>query len=202
MAINQKKCPNGHVYDYNIYGDTCPFCPNPTVVSSGGNNGGRTQVNPIGGSSPTVGPGDIGTAGPTIPANPNNGGPAGGGRTVIRPVGATGTNATSGRKLAGLLVSYSIDPCGEVYKLYEGRNTVGRDITNDISFPNDNSVSSLHVVIVYREADGRFLMEDQLTSNGTWLNGQFAGDRVALTSGDIIVMGGIKLIFFAVPKNF
>ncbi len=200
MAPNRKKCPNGHQYDANIYGDSCPFCPNPTQINSGApNGGGRTQINPVNGDPTVLGGG---TSGATIPINNPSPAPNGnGGHTVIRPVGGSGDSSNTGRKVVGVLVSYSVNPCGEVYKLYEGRNTLGRDITNDISFPSDNSVSSLHLVIVYREADGRFLMEDQLTSNGTWLNGNFAGDRVTLNSGDIIVVGGVKLAFLAVPMD-
>lgn len=30
----KKICPNGHVYDQSIYGDTCPLCPSASSVSS------------------------------------------------------------------------------------------------------------------------------------------------------------------------
>lgn len=35
----KKTCPNGHVYDQSIYGDTCPLCPSST------NNGNNTESN-------------------------------------------------------------------------------------------------------------------------------------------------------------
>lgn len=31
----KKICPNGHVYDQSIYGDTCPLCPSPASAPSG-----------------------------------------------------------------------------------------------------------------------------------------------------------------------
>ena len=37
-----KKCPNGHIYDPNVYGDNCPFCPSGDTVNLGG---GKTKVN-------------------------------------------------------------------------------------------------------------------------------------------------------------
>lgn len=30
----KKTCPNGHVYDQNIYGDTCPLCPSSASVGT------------------------------------------------------------------------------------------------------------------------------------------------------------------------
>ena len=149
-----KKCPNGHQYDSSIYGDNCPFCP----------QSGHTQVNMPGIGAPTAkteinnnfnGNGTPGATAPTAPYYPGMpdvpGG--GGGHTVIRTVGQPGSpNPDGGRKLVGLLVSYSHNPAGEVYKIYEGRNIVGRDHACDISFPMDDKMSGRHLLILYREA--------------------------------------------------
>lgn len=151
-----KKCPNGHQYDSSIYGDNCPFCP----------QSGHTQVNMPGIGAPTAkteinnnfnGNGTPGATAPTAPYYPGMpdvpGG--GGGHTVIRTVGQPGSpNPDGGRKLVGLLVSYSHNPAGEVYKIYEGRNIVGRDHACDISFPMDDKMSGRHLLILYREAEG------------------------------------------------
>lgn len=196
MAPSKRKCPNGHQYDGNIYGDNCPFCPSPTQVS-GDNAGGRTQVNPANdlGGGATI----PASSGPTMPYGET---PAGGGRTIIRAAGpATGFEGND-RRVAGVLVSFSHNPSGEVFKIYEGRNTIGRGQDNDIAIPQDQSMSGHHLVIVYREGDGRFLMEDQMTSNGTWLNGTFAGDRTEIKTNDVIVAGGTKFVFLAVPEGF
>lgn len=59
----KKTCPNGHVYDQSIYGDTCPLCPssantgsntasNLTMAAPGESSGARTRV-----VQPSVNPG-------------------------------------------------------------------------------------------------------------------------------------------------
>lgn len=89
-----------------------------------------------------------------------------GGATVIRhvnPTGGTGM-ASDNRRLVGLLVSYDQNPMGEVYKIYEGRNVIGRAATSDIPIPGDSNMSSQHLLILYREAEGIFWAADQNSS--------------------------------------
>ena len=41
---------------------------------------------------------------------------------------------------------------------------------------------------------------DENSSNGTYINGKFTGDRTDLLSYDIIVTGSTKLVFLGVPE--
>lgn len=200
MAI--KKCPNGHQYDSNIYGDNCPFCPQSshTKVNMDNNSVPGTQKTAVNndfyGGMPG---GQTAATTPYFPDMPDV--PGAGGHTVIRTVGQPGTpNPDGGRKLVGVLVSYSHNPAGEVYKVYEGRNIVGRDHACDISFPMDNKMSGRHLLILYREAEGIVWANDENSSNGTYINGKFAGDRTELHTNDIIVIGSTKLVFLGVPE--
>ena len=188
-----KKCINGHQYDSSIYGDNCPFCPSShsTRVLDDDTTTGKTQV--LGGNmnaeTDTI---DLGKSGQNNP----------GGATVIRhvnPTGGTGL-ASDNRRLVGLLVSYDQNPMGEVYKIYEGRNVIGRAATSDIPIPGDSNMSSQHLLILYREAEGIFWAADQNSSNGTYINGTFVGDRVQLYTNDVIVLGATKMIFLAIPQ--
>ena len=192
-----KKCANGHLYDPAIYGDKCPFCPSPTgstKVNTDFQEGLGTKV--IGGDEPK--PTE------TIGINGND---AAGGATVIRHVGGTATGETGvseNRRLVGLLVSYSANPTGEVYKVYEGRTTIGRDRTCDIPFPNDSHMSAKHLLIQYVEAKGAFRAQeyDKGSANGSYVNGQVyvLGDVIDLKNNDVIVIGGTKFIFLAIPE--
>ena len=192
-----KKCANGHLYDPAIYGDKCPFCPSPTgstKVNTDFQEGLGTKV--LGGDEPK--PTE------TISINGND---AAGGATVIRHVGGTATGETGvseNRRLVGLLVSYSANPTGEVYKVYEGRTTIGRDRTCDIPFPNDSHMSAKHLLIQYVEAKGAFRAQeyDQGSANGSYVNGQVyvLGDVIDLKNNDVIVIGGTKFIFLAIPE--
>jgi hypothetical protein len=183
----KKQCSRGHIYDSAIYGDNCPFCPSQSSGgTTGGNFGEKTELNSegrtqVGGTQSAV---------PTIPMD------SGGGRTIIRP--AQGGIASSGKKLVGLLVTYSTNPNGQVFNIFEGKNFIGRDMPVDICIP-DNEVSGKHFSILYRSADGRFKFKDEQSSNGTFLN-EVLTDEGELTSFDVIRIGGTRLIFIAIPQ--
>jgi hypothetical protein len=191
----KKQCSRGHIYDSAIYGDNCPFCPSQgnsgTVVAAGG----ETSVGDIGGGTALNMEGRTqvaGTqaAGPTIPMD------SGGGRTIIRP--AQGGAVLSGKKLVGLLASYSTNPNGQIFNIYEGKNFIGRDMPVDICIP-DNEVSGKHFSILYRSADGKFKFKDEQSSNGTYLN-EVLTDEGELANFDVIKIGGTRLIFIAIPQ--
>lgn len=191
-----KKCANGHLYDPAIYGDKCPFCPSSTdstKVNTDFQEGPGTKV--LGGEEPKP------TA--TIGIDGND---AVGGATVIRrPVGGTATGETGvseNRRLVGLLVSYSANPTGEVYKVYEGRTTIGRDRTCDIPFPNDSHMSSKHLLIQYVEAKGAFKAKDLGSSNGSNVNGNIyvMDETIDLKTNDKIVLGSTLFIFLTIPN--
>ena len=144
----KRTCVNGHQYESNIYGDNCPFCPS---------QGGKTEVNQTsfndeGGRTKVIG--EETDLKKTELINDNGGGinvpPMGGGATVIRRVGdKTGMSpAGGGRRVVGVLVTYSTNPLGEVFKIYEGRNVIGRSPAVDIPVPSDSNMSSEHLRIL------------------------------------------------------
>jgi len=188
-----KKCPNGHQYDSTIYGDNCPFCPSSS---------GHTRVNDEFGGE-TQATMDWGTGGETAPTETMQNYDGDGGRTVIRVIGGTDApNPDGGRRVVGVLVSYSANPAGEVYKVYEGRTIIGRDRTCDLPFPQDSHMSSKHFLIQYVEAKGAFKAKDQGSSNGSYVNGQVyvMDETIELKSNDVIVLGGTKFVFLAIPE--
>lgn len=194
-----KKCNNGHLYDPAIYGDNCPFCPSfggATKVNSEYHEQGGTRV--LNGENETARPTEtVGVGGCE----------SSGGMTVIRPVNGQATGepgSGESRRLVGLLVSYSAVPTGEVYKVFEGRTTIGRDRTCDIPFPNDSYMSSKHFLIQYVEAKGVFRAQefDKGSANGSYVNGQIyvLGDVIELKDKDVIVIGGTKFVFLEIPE--
>lgn len=191
-----KKCANGHLYDPAIYGDKCPFCPSPTgstKVNTDFQEGLGTKV--LGGDEPK----------PIETIGINGNDAAGDNNTVINPVGGNATGETwvgGNKRLVGLLVSYSANPNGEVYKVYEGRTTIGRDRTCDIPFPNDPHMSSQHLMIQYVGARGVFKAEDLKTSNGSNVNGKIylMGEVFELNNNDKIILGSTLFIFLTIPN--
>ncbi len=200
-----KKCPNGHQYDSSIYGDNCPFCPSSshTRVNNDFDMGGgatRATSDAWGGGSGD-GAHSYGAVGATAATKAFEGFDGDGGHTVIRTFDGSDTgNAEGGRKVVGVVISYSANPAGEVFKIYEGRNIIGRGNTADICFSKDNQMSSQHFLILYVEAEGIFWGEDQKSSNGSYVNGKFARGMVELHTNDVIVLGGTKMVFLGVPE--
>lgn len=223
--MSKKICPNGHVYDPDIYGDQCPMCPagtpaghpqaplQPGGIIGGGeppthfggspsknNFDGHTHVakNPFPGSPGFVPGGTAEVSGATR-LRPKDKEPIGRGHTVIRRPGRQQPSNDPGRKLVGFLVTYSHTPMGKAYNLYEGRNYIGRDDSCDICVSEDSQMSGRHMSILYRNVDNKFKFRDEQSSNGTFINKQLLDDG-ELQNYDIIRAGSTLFIFIAIPK--
>lgn len=223
----KKTCPNGHIYDQNIYGNTCPLCPpasaphstqsQETKVAPGAPSGAHTRVvppaNPSGGNYPGGMQGGIPNFDPTgsthvkadFSQNKGNVQPdqSTTPKTTIRRNQAIPTpgmkNDTQGRKLVGFLVTYNRTPMGRAYNIYEGRNYIGRDASCDISVPDDNQMSGKHLLIRYLSGNNKFSFKDEMSSNGTYVNKELI-DEGELQSYDIIRVGSTIFIFIAIPQ--
>lgn len=224
----KKTCPNGHVYDQSIYGDTCPLCPssantginptpNMTVAAPGGTPGAHTKVvtpsNSVSGypggfpnMQSQIDPTGSTKVAPNLQQNvqgtPQPQGPAAGARTTIRrPTGMGGAGKSEGdsRKLVGFLVTYNRTPMGKAFNIYEGRNYVGRDASCDISIPDDNQMSGKHMLIRYLSGNNKFSFKDEMSSNGTYVNKELL-DEGELQNYDIIRVGSTLFIFIAIPQ--
>lgn len=214
MVAGYKRCPNGHFYKDDL--SQCPYCSGvgasnstqaataefvgggaagggATIPAGGGgmNDANKTQVMPgMGGTVPNSG---AFTAAETV--NMNNTPPPAASKTMIiddpTDAGFGGGEVRSSRKLVGWLVSYTINEMGVDFKLFEGRNIIGRDLDCQISV-NDGTVSGKHAVLLYRE--GGYFIQDSLSTSGTRVNGSDTGVvAVPLKDGDEIKVG--KTVF-------
>ena len=99
----------------------------------------------------------------------------------------------SRRKLVGWLVSFTNDPMGEDYRLYEGKNVIGRDPRVQITI-QDSAISATHATI--RFLRGKFAIKDEMSSHGTLVNGEdIELNAVYLNDGDLIEVGHTTLKF-------
>lgn len=215
-----KKCPNGHYYDASL--PSCPYCPkdgsqsvgNGGTQTIGGMNGGAQTIGQMGGTKPIDGfangttktidisgnsNGMSGTAtigGDATGTKPTDGGLSG--RTVVfeevpTEDGKVETVVRNRRKLVGWLVSYTLDDMGMDFKLYEGRNIIGRNLDCNITI-SDQTVSGNHATILYR--DGKYSIKDNQSTKGTFVNGNDIDlDAVRLNDGDVIKLGRTVLKF-------
>ncbi|MCX8111765.1 MAG: FHA domain-containing protein [Bacteroidia bacterium] len=99
--------------------------------------------------------------------------------------------APQNRKIVGWLISFSLHPNGVDFRLYEGRNTIGTDPKCDIVI-HDPAASGHHLTILYRA--GQFLFRDELSTNGTFINGTMQNEGV-LQDGDRIQIGHTEFRF-------
>jgi hypothetical protein len=178
------KCDNGHYYKEELA--SCPYCRGGQRPTEASNPKGETQLytEQKDGNKTRV-------VLPKTPEQQSNRTVFGDdvkreidGREVVQRV------YRSSRKLVGWLVSYSYDPLGADFRLYEGRNEIGRDVACNITVP-DKTVSGRHATILYRDADG-FAIQDNGSSAGPFLNDKslgFSNDWHLLKDGDVIRMG-------------
>jgi hypothetical protein len=102
---------------------------------------------------------------------------------------------TSTRKLVGWLVSYTHDPFGTDYRIFEGQNTVGRETSSTIRIIHDKSISSRHATLLVR--GGSCFIKDELSANPSFVNDQEVapGSTVQIKDGDRIKFGTTDFLF-------
>jgi hypothetical protein len=72
------------------------------------------------------------------------------------------------RRIVGWIISYTIDPMGVDYRIFEGNNLIGRDPVNTIILSKESTISGRHATILYRS--GKFWVKDEMSANGSFLN--------------------------------
>lgn len=93
---------------------------------------------------------------------------------------------------SALLISTRGSSSGSRYLLDEDEITVGRDTRADILL-DDATVSRQHAV--FRRVDGKYVIEDVGSLNGTYVNMERVDTQV-LKNGDSIMIGKFRMVFF------
>ncbi len=122
-------------------------------------------------------------------------GPASSGRhTSVMAAEDVKRALSSKGKLVGWLVNYGRNPDGEDYKLRAGYNRMGANPACDIVV-EDETVSGSHAILVFR--DGRCLIKDDLSRNGTFVNGKEITEAHPLQNYDQVRVGNTTFTFVA-----
>ncbi len=211
-----KKCKNGHFFKEDL--SHCPYCPGESVdasknlanndlnktmvagaVTSHGTDHASTEVfgTPSSSSNQTkvFGSGSaqlqkkdlsrtfIGGITDSDPQNTGDG-------TSLEP-----SIPRASRRIVGWILSYTLDPMGVDYRLYEGNNTIGREPSNSITISKDSTISGKHANILYKK--GSFWIKDEMAANGTFINDEEIEIEKAypLKDGDTIRMGSTTFRF-------
>ncbi|MFH1136857.1 MAG: FHA domain-containing protein [Pseudomonadota bacterium] len=93
-------------------------------------------------------------------------------------------------KLVGFLVTFSFNPAGKYFEIREGRSLIGSGDGVDMCMAEDKLMSSRHAVLLYRR--GRFLFRDDMSTNGSWVNGEETTQDVELRNYDRVNMGNTE----------
>ena len=89
-----------------------------------------------------------------------------------------------------ILVAISGPYKGEIYKLYKGINTIGRDDNQTIQLLEDPTISRNHARI--NASDGTIILINESSTNPTKVAGEDIAEK-ELSDGDIIQIGSTKL---------
>jgi hypothetical protein len=181
------KCDNGHFYSEEL--KRCPYCSggNVAAVKDAVSGDAPTQI-----VTPKTDDGTTKIVGDILrpPAGMQSSPLTVFGDEVLKEIGGKEVSqieTRTSRKLVGWLVSYSFDSMGMDFRLYEGRNVIGRDTDCNITV-HDPMMSGRHAVILFK--NGRYKIKDELSSHGTWVNGSDVEDEhLELHDGDSIRMG-------------
>lgn len=90
------------------------------------------------------------------------------------------------------IVLYKVGP-GEEEKyplVLNGRKTMGRKKTCDLSFENDNALSGIHCYLYSK--DKKIYVQDNNSTNGTFVNGVPITGEYVVESGDILLAGSAE----------
>ncbi len=189
LRTNLRTCPNGHDYDASL--PSCPHCPPPRTANLGQPPTARmddAEKTRLDTAKPKLGPSG---SGPVAPLND---------KTVILgrgevppgvvPSGDGKPRPQVNRMLTGWLVTFDVDSNGLDFKVYQGRHVIGSAAGCDIQLKIPG-VSAEHAILLSR--NGKFILEDNLSSNGTFVNGEMIEEKVYLNENDIIRIATIDL---------
>ena len=95
--------------------------------------------------------------------------------------------------MPGELVVVKGDHRGDFVVVSNAPITIGRAGSSDLTLPDDTKVSHHHAVIT-PIGSNRYLLEDNGSTNGTFVNDEQI-DQVPLRPGDIIKIGRSLIIF-------
>ena len=212
-----QQCPQGHYYQ----GPTCPYCksassagasqktemfidtPGSSATQANSANDGRTVHSGdfasgyAGGNKTTIIDGQIPVEQRPVENRPTPNRTMFGDdfeeETTPGAAPAAKKEPRFGRKLVGWLVSYSNDELGQDYRLFEGRNIIGRDVDCSITV-NDGKMSGKHAVLLFRA--NKYSLTDSQSSHGTFVNDEdIELEPRYIKDGDIIRMGNTVFKF-------
>ncbi len=108
---------------------------------------------------------------------------------MMQPTAQRGAPRSAGPRLS----ERKTDGAGREFDLRKERLTIGRHRESDV-FLEDLAVSRLNTTISH-DPSGRYILRDENSANGTYVNGQRVTAEYTLQDGDEVQVGQTTLIF-------
>jgi len=197
--VADKRCKNGHFIDESW--DICPYCPAEDGAVADEK---ISVVQPKSArKDPTPRPPNDAPPTPAVKRDSSPPPPPPVERTVAVPKVDTSAQVDAGaRYVVGWLVALNGVARGEPYPVRLGRNIIGRDRKSDI-YVNDDQASAHHADLVFRPDEGRYILMDHNSTNGTFVNDAEIEPRRDLLDRDTVTVGKHKFMFVALcDENF
>ncbi len=110
------------------------------------------------------------------------------------------------RKIVGVMVTFSWHKEGQLFRIYEGKNYIGRGTVEneggrlcDVLIEDDQTLSNEHALIIYRA--GRYELFDQRSTTGTFLNDEYVDDKATLSDRAKIKTGATVWQFLKIDSD-
>lgn len=121
----------------------------------------------------------------------------------VKTIGIFSINNNASNSPQGIdnpVVGWIVCVCGKHlgtdFKILAGKNSIGRNTTNNISLEGEESVSrEKHAWIIYEPRKREFFIKPGESSGLTYLNDENIFDAQKLKTGDILEFGNSKFIF-------
>jgi pSer/pThr/pTyr-binding forkhead associated (FHA) protein len=111
-------------------------------------------------------------------------------RILVHDLRAAARDAAAALGRLVVLASPGAPPIGAVF-LLDAVTTIGRNVSNAVVC-EDPFVSARHAVLTYR--GGSWYVEDQGSTNGTFVNGARTTERAAVRFGDELTIGEVRFV--------
>lgn len=116
----------------------------------------------------------------------------------------TNVNTFSGEPVVGWLVCLKGKNFGNEFRIVAGKNSIGRNNTNEISLIGEDSVSrEKHAQIIYEPRKKEFFIKPGESSGLTYLNDDSIFETTKLKNNDILEFGDTKFLLVCLcGENF
>ncbi len=126
--------------------------------------------------------------------------------TIVDPGSAAAAGSerrpgAGGRRIAGIVTTFTWSPQGKLFQILDGRNFGGSGVVGsennrpcDIQVPEDETMSSSHFLVLCQ--GGKYIISDTFSTNGTFLNGTQIDTRgTDLPDRSVIRAGATVFVF-------